>query len=140
MHYASSFKLHFRYCQHHRIRSIHLIGKMTINLTEKYEQERKKRQQVSKGLGQYLDKERSAGHTLSEDPWIPAGTPMHRPVPEGGHVKIIIIGAGFAGVVAAIKCLDAGAAKSPDDILIIDPAGGFGGTWYWYVKRCRNAS
>ena len=34
-------------------------------------------------------------------------------------------------LVAAVKLLQAGAAKSPEDLLIIDPAGGFGGTWYW---------
>ena len=42
---------------------------MTISLTEKYEQERKKRQQISKGLAQYLGKAQSAEYTLREDPW-----------------------------------------------------------------------
>ena len=106
---------------------------MAITLAEKYEQERRKRQNVSKGLSQFLDKGGSAEFsvTLREDPWVPAGTPVHRPVPDGGHVKFAVVGAGFAGLLAAIKLLQAGAATSPDDVLIIDPAGGFGGTWYW---------
>lgn len=103
---------------------------MVVDLKQKYEEERQKRQQVSGGLGQFVDKGHSATF-LTEDPWVEAGTSVHRPVPDGGSCKIVIFGAGFAGLLAAIKCLDAGAAKTPDDILIIDPAGGFGGTWYW---------
>lgn len=52
-------------------------------------------------------------------------------MPDGGNVKFAIVGAGFAGILAAVKILQAGAAKGPEDLLIIDPAGGFGGTWYW---------
>ena len=101
---------------------------MTITLAEKYEQERQKRQQASKGLQQYLDKEKSSAF-LVQDPWVEAGTPVHRPVPDGGHCKIVIFGAGFAGILSAIQMLQAGAAKDPSDILIVDPAGGYGGTW-----------
>lgn len=104
---------------------------MTITLAEKYEQERKKRQDVSKGMAQYLGKDETGAHILTEDPWIPSGTPVHRPVPDGGHVKFVIFGAGFGGLLSAIKLLDAGAASGPEEILIVDPAGGFGGTWYW---------
>lgn len=104
---------------------------MTISLSEKYEQERKKRQDVSKGLAQYLGKNESAGVILTEDPWIPSGTPVNRVVPDGGHVKFVVFGAGFGGLLSAIKLLDAGTAASPADILIVDPAGGYGGTWYW---------
>ena len=103
---------------------------MTKTLTEKYEEERQKRQQVSKGLGQFLDREKSRAFVL-EDPWIETGTPVKRPVLDGGHCKVVVFGAGFAGVLAAIKCLDSGAASDPSEILIVDPAGGFGGTWYW---------
>lgn len=106
---------------------------MTVTLAEKYEQERRKRQNVSKGLSQFLDKDGSAESsvTLREDPWIPTGTPVNEPVPDGGHIKFVIVGAGFSGILAAIKLIQAGAAASPGDLLIVDPAGGFGGTWYW---------
>lgn len=103
---------------------------MVVDLKQKYEEERKKRQELAGGLGQYLDKQHSAAF-LVDDPWVASGTPVHRPVPDGGHCKIVVFGAGFAGLLAAIKCLDSGAAKSPSDILIVDPAGSFGGTWYW---------
>jgi cyclohexanone monooxygenase len=41
--------------------------------------------------------------------------------------QIVIIGAGFGGMLAAARLTEAGF----DDILIIEKAGGFGGTWYW---------
>lgn len=103
---------------------------MSTDVREKYEQERQKRQQISQGLTQYLDRQQSTALVL-QDPWVEEGTPVHRPIPDGGRCKIVIYGSGFGGLLAAIKCLDGGAAKSPQDILIVDPAGGFGGTWYW---------
>jgi hypothetical protein len=103
---------------------------MSTDFRERYEQERQKRQQVSKGLGQYLDKESSSAFML-DDPWVENGRPVSKPVEDGGSCKIVIFGAGFTGLVAAIKCLESGAATSPKDIVIVDPAGGFGGTWYW---------
>ena len=42
---------------------------------------------------------------------------------------ILIVGAGFGGILSAVKLIQAGI--NLDDILIVDPAGGFGGTWYW---------
>lgn len=101
-------------------------SKMTVTLQERYQQERTKRLN-SKGLKQYLDASKSAQYTLGEDPWVAKGTPVQRPVPEGGHVKIAIFGAGIGGITAAARSLTEGSANSPDDILIVDPAGGFGG-------------
>lgn len=45
------------------------------------------------------------------------------------HTKILIVGAGYGGLYFAVRLLEAG--FSVDDILIVDSAGGFGGTWYW---------
>lgn len=45
------------------------------------------------------------------------------------HAKILIVGAGYGGLYFAVKLLEAG--FSVDDLLIVDSAGGFGGTWYW---------
>ena len=103
---------------------------MAVSLTERYEEERKKRQDTSKGSAQYFGRYENPAFT-TEDPWIASGTPIRRPVEDGGHVKIVVFGAGFGGLVAAAECLRTGAAKSVDDLLIVDPAGGFGGTWYW---------
>ena len=41
--------------------------------------------------------------------------------------QIVIIGAGFGGMLAAARLIEVGF----EDILIIEKAGGFGGTWYW---------
>lgn len=51
-------------------------------------------------------------------------------VPDGGHVKMAIFGAGFGGLCLAARALTEGSVTSPADILIVDGAGGFGGTWY----------
>src|SRR5262245_2294059 len=42
-------------------------------------------------------------------------------------VDVAIIGAGMSGVVAGAKLRDQGLR----DIVLIDKAGGIGGTWYW---------
>lgn len=45
------------------------------------------------------------------------------------RAKILIVGAGYGGMYFAVSLLEAG--FSVDDLLIVDSAGGFGGTWYW---------
>ncbi|KAL2071193.1 hypothetical protein VTL71DRAFT_12428 [Oculimacula yallundae] len=102
---------------------------MAISLQEKYKQERDARIN-EKGLAQYLDKTKTAVYIQHDDPWVEAGTPVQQPIPDGGHVKIVIFGAGFGGLCAAGRALIEGSASSIDDILIIDRAGGFGGTWW----------
>lgn len=103
---------------------------VTVDLQKRYQEEREKRINV-KGLSQYTDN--SVGHiyALDVDPWVDANSPIQQPVSDGGHSKIVIFGAGFGGICAAVRCLEQGAAKSPSDLLIVDPAGGFGGTWWW---------
>ncbi|KAF2865542.1 hypothetical protein BDV95DRAFT_256250 [Massariosphaeria phaeospora] len=43
--------------------------------------------------------------------------------------QLLILGAGWGGLLYAIRMVQAGV--RPEDIRIIDSAGGFGGTWYW---------
>jgi len=95
----------------------------------RYAQEREKRIR-SDGLAQYIDPAESEkhGHFL-DDPWVAPGTPVNQVVPNGGRSRILIIGAGFGGILMAVRLLQAGVALN--DLLIVDPAGGFGGTWYW---------
>ena len=102
----------------------------SVGLNEKYQQEREKRIKVE-GLGQYLPSSKGNLYALDIDPWVDAGAPTNRPVQDGDSTKIVIFGAGFGGICAAIRCLESGAARTLDDVLIIDPAGGFGGTWWW---------
>lgn len=96
---------------------------------EKYGEERDKRMKAE-GLRQYIDLRRSEQYKkFIEDPWIDANTPVNYPVPDGGRCRIMIAGGGFGGLLFAVKLIKAG--FSADDLLIVDPAGGFGGTWYW---------
>lgn len=104
------------------------VPNMTVSRQERYKEEREKRAN-SKGLSQYLDKSKNK-YISQEDPWVKPGTPIQRPVPEGGHVKLVIFGAGFGGLCAAARALQEGSASSPKDILVVDYAGGYGGTWW----------
>lgn len=69
---------------------------------------------------------------FTHDPWLPAdGSTGGINLAEDGdyHFKFIIQGAGFGGLLYAARLVEAG--FSSDDIVLIDYAGGFGGTWYW---------
>ncbi|KAF2763587.1 FAD/NAD(P)-binding domain-containing protein [Teratosphaeria nubilosa] len=95
----------------------------------KYNAEREKRM-LRENSRRYIDPtlDEKYRHFVA-DPWIEIGTPVnHKPL-ESGKAKFLIVGAGWAGILDSIKLLKAG--FSLDDIVIIDPAGGFGGTWYW---------
>ena len=99
---------------------------------EKYKQEATKRVRPPQvAMTQYLDPAISAQHSeFAEDPWIDASNPpIHPRVAADSHSRILIIGAGFGGIFYAVEALKAGFAL--EDIRIVDPAGGFGGTWYW---------
>jgi len=102
---------------------------------ERYEQERQKRLRHARGLEGHVAARLTAAspqlkHMFTDDPWVKSGTPVNEPVPNGGHCKILVFGAGFAGVLSAVQCLRA-EATDLSDLLIIDAAGGFGGTWYF---------
>lgn len=51
---------------------------------------------------------------------------VHRD-PIYAETKVLIVGAGFAGLVAAVKLEEEGVS----DFRIVDRAAGYGGTWYW---------
>ena len=96
---------------------------------QKYEEERGKRTR-EEGVSQYIDLRRSEKYKhFVEDPWVDARMPVNIPVTDGGHCKVLVMGAGFGGILFAVRCIEAGVDKN--DIVIVDPAGGFGGTWYW---------
>ncbi|KAH9809198.1 monooxygenase [Teratosphaeria destructans] len=95
----------------------------------KYNAEREKRM-LSENGRRYIDPTLDEKYRrFVEDPWIEAGTSVNQKPMESGKAKFLIVGAGWAGILDFIKLLKAG--FSLDDIVIIDPAGGFGGTWYW---------
>ena len=45
----------------------------------------------------------------------------------GGAAGVLIVGAGFAGIGAAIRLREQGI----DNICVLEKAGGIGGTWFW---------
>ena len=89
---------------------------------EKYERERAKRMTESRGVIHDLKAdERFAEYT--RDPF----TPFVEREPVTEDVDVAVIGAGMSGVVMGAKLRDAGLRR----IMLIDKAGGIGGTWYW---------
>ncbi len=90
-------------------------------LKERYRAERDKRLRPD-GNDQYLEPSgRFAG--LLDDPWT---TPTPRD-PVHDDVTVLVIGAGFAGLVTAARLKQAGI----DDVRLVDKAGDVGGVWYW---------
>jgi hypothetical protein len=97
------------------------------NVMARYETERQKRLKSS-GTSQFVDLRTSEKYIkFVEDPWVKAGTPVKQVVSDGGRVKVLILGAGYGGLLFADALLKAGIGA--EDLMIVDPAGGFGGTW-----------
>lgn len=96
----------------------------------RYKEERDKRVRTDE-LAQYMDPATSAIHSrFVEDPWTdPLNPNLGVPLLDGSHHRILIIGAGFGGILYAVHVLKFG--FELDDMRIIDSAAGFGGTWYW---------
>ncbi|KAH3958725.1 hypothetical protein HBH70_205330 [Parastagonospora nodorum] len=103
---------------------------MAINLKEKYAQERQKRINP-KGIAQYIDIRSPEVQDLAQDPWVDYETlaKTDPPVRDGDAIKFLICGAGHNGILSAVRLIDAG--FNPKDIVLVDIAGGYGGTWYW---------
>ena len=60
---------------------------------------------------------------FTHDPWAAPDTRA----PVAREVDFVIVGGGFGGLLAAARLREAGF----DDLLVVDKAGDFGGTWYW---------
>ncbi|KAM0806665.1 hypothetical protein AB5N19_07002 [Seiridium cardinale] len=103
---------------------------MTIDLVEKYALERNKRIRPD-GLKQYMDTRTPGVQDLAKDPWVDYDALAKQPVPlrDGSHIRFVIIGAGHNGLLFAARLIEAG--FKTEEIVIVDTAGGFGGTWYW---------
>lgn len=103
-------------------------------LQQKYTEEAAKRFRPE-GPAQFVDlKDASEDRfrSLGEDPWADhAALNAKQTVKDGGRYKFVILGAGYGGLVFAVRLIEAGLASGPDGLRIIDNAGGFGGTWYW---------
>ena len=89
---------------------------------QRYQQERAKRLR-NDGMDQFQE----LRGDLAEFDRDPFADPAFSRDAIERDVDVVIVGAGFAGMLTAARLLDRGV----DDFLIIDKAGDFGGTWYW---------
>ncbi|KAF2095355.1 flavin-binding monooxygenase-like family protein [Rhizodiscina lignyota] len=95
-------------------------------IQQKYANEREKRLRPE-GDAQYIDLSKSDKFKhFQEDPWVDPKAAQAE-VPD--YCKYLIVGAGFGGLLFAVRLIEAGIPAS--DIRLVDSAGGFGGTWYW---------
>ncbi|KAK2611189.1 hypothetical protein N8I77_004556 [Diaporthe amygdali] len=103
---------------------------MAQELFKKYGQEREKRIRPE-GLAQYIDVRSKEIKDLAKDPWVDYASPIVKnpPLKHGSSIKFLICGGGHSGILYAYRLIEAG--FSSKDIVIVDIAGGFGGTWYW---------
>ena len=90
-------------------------------LREKYRVERDKRLRAD-GNAQYIEPGGRFANLL-DDPH----TPFVPREPVDDEVTVLVIGAGFAGLVTGARLKQAGI----DDVRLIDKAGDVGGVWYW---------
>ena len=98
---------------------------------ERYGEERAKRLRTD-GNSQYIDISLSDKFRhFIDDPWVKKEQPVKdaRDLLPEGRTKVLILGAGFGGLLHAVRLIQAGISAS--DIRLVDVAGGFGGTWYF---------
>ncbi len=91
-------------------------------LRRKYREERDRRLRAD-GNEQYVEVEGRFAHYL-DDPYVEPGFTRG---PLTDEVEAVVIGGGFGGLLAGARLRQAGV----ESIRMIDPAGDFGGTWYW---------
>ena len=87
------------------------------------------------GLAQFLplkDAHEERLRSLSDDPWADHSALNAKPSPINVNAtyKFFVLGAGFGGLVYAVRLIESGLATA-NEIRLVDAAGGFGGTWYW---------
>ncbi|KAJ0137951.1 Ketocytochalasin monooxygenase, partial [Colletotrichum tanaceti] len=99
------------------------------NLDLKYAQEREKRIRPE-GMAQFVELKDEYGD-LSKDLYVDyEELRRNRPLSDGQDVKMLIIGAGHNGLLAAVRLIQAGGLTA-EDMVLVDKAGGHGGTWYY---------
>lgn len=91
-------------------------------LRRKYREERERRLR-SDGNEQYVEVSGQFEHYL-DDPYVEPGF-TRDPIEDA--TDVLVVGGGFGGLLAGARLRQAGVS----DLRILDPAGDFGGTWYW---------
>jgi cation diffusion facilitator CzcD-associated flavoprotein CzcO len=105
-------------------------GVDVLQAEQRYSEERAKRLRDD-GDNQFVDISLSDNfQSFLEDPWAEAaGVKEAKAMFPDNRCQLLILGAGWGGLLYAVRMVEAG--MRPEDIRIIDSAGGFGGTWYW---------
>ncbi|KAF4633957.1 hypothetical protein G7Y89_g4155 [Cudoniella acicularis] len=105
-------------------------GTDALQVEKRYGEERAKRLRDD-GVEQFVDISLSDKFRhFEEDPWVdPAAVKDTRTMFPHNRCQMLILGGGFGGLLYAVRMIQAGI--RPEDIRIVDPAGGFGGTWYY---------
>jgi cyclohexanone monooxygenase len=91
-------------------------------LREKYRHERDKRLRAE-GSKQFIEASDDFAEFSETDPHSP---PVIRDAIVD-DVEVVVLGGGFAGLIAAARLKEAGV----DDVRVIEMGGDFGGVWYW---------
>jgi cation diffusion facilitator CzcD-associated flavoprotein CzcO len=101
-----------------------------LQLEKRYGEERAKRLRDD-GNNQFVDISISDKFaSFLEDPWVDAAEVKDaKTMFPDNRCQLLILGAGWGGLLYAIRMIQAGVRA--EDIRIVDSAGGFGGTWYW---------
>ncbi|KAF2007653.1 pyridine nucleotide-disulfide oxidoreductase-like protein [Amniculicola lignicola CBS 123094] len=105
-------------------------GVNLLHVQERYGEERAKRLRAD-GNSQFIEPSLDGKFkSFLGDPWIDPSTIQDAETmfPDN-RCQLLILGAGWGGLLFAIRMVQAG--LSPSDIRIVDTAGGWGGTWYW---------
>ncbi|KAF9873257.1 flavin-binding monooxygenase-like family protein [Colletotrichum karsti] len=105
------------------------------SVRRKYAEEAKKRLRPE-GAAQFLplnEAQEDRLHSLLDDPWVDHAklNGGATPISDKQVVRFFVLGAGFGGLLYAVRLIESGVATA-DEIRLVDAAGGFGGTWYWH--------
>jgi cation diffusion facilitator CzcD-associated flavoprotein CzcO len=105
-------------------------GVDALQVQKRYDSERAKRLRDD-GDNQFIEISLSSKfQSFLDDPWVdPSSIKDAQSMFPNNRCQLIILGAGWGGLLYAIRMIEAGI--RPEDIRIVDTAGGFGGTWYW---------
>ncbi|KAK8126977.1 uncharacterized protein PG998_002736 [Apiospora kogelbergensis] len=103
-----------------------------ISTRDRYAAERTKRLAAAPNYVKRLEVSKdSSVRDLLQDPWVDYDA-LAKEVPylkNGSRIKFLIVGAGHSGLIHAYHIVKAG--FDPKDLVVVDTAGGWGGTWYW---------